>query len=413
MRSRKPVEFIKEQSKARFGRIVVITGARQTGKTTLAKKAFPNHVYISIEDPVLAEEYKQLTAAQWADSYPMAILDEVQKEPRIIESIKAVYDQFEEPRYILLGSSQILLLKKVRESLAGRSEILELFPLTLPELLTNDWNDDVKNSYLQNVILGIENFKLPIRLDVNFAKKQKAYEYYLKFGGYPAISSDNLSDTQRYRWLKNYAKTYLERDIRDLAELNNLEPFKKVQTLFAINTAQLMNFSRVATEAGVSSNTAKRYLEYMNISYQIINLQAWSRNSGKRLSKSPKIHYLDVGVMRTLLQKRDMLTGNEFESAIVAEIYKQVRNLNIDANFYHLRTVDGREVDLLIEFESGYIAIEIKQSKKVRSTDGRHLRKLEEILDKPILHKFIVSNDLDNRFFEDGIQAISALQFLT
>lgn len=413
MRSRKPAEFIRKQSETRFGRIVVITGARQTGKTTLAKKAFPNHVYISIEDPVLAEEYKQLTATQWADSYPKAILDEVQKEPRIIESIKAVYDQFDEPRYILLGSSQILLLKKVSESLAGRSEILELFPLTLPELLTSDWNDEVKNSYFQNVVLGIGNSKLPIRLDVNFAKKQKAYEHYLKFGGYPAISSDSLSDAQRYRWLKNYAKTYLERDVRDLAELNNLEPFKKVQTLFAINTAQLMNFSRLATEAGVSSNTAKRYLEYMNISYQIINLQAWSRNSGKRLSKSPKIHYLDVGVLRTLLQKRDVLTGHEFESAIVAEIYKQVKNLNIDANFYHLRTVDGREVDLLIEFESGYFAIEIKQSKKVRSTDGRHLRKLEDILDKPILHKFVVSNDLDNRFFDDGIQAISALEFLS
>jgi predicted AAA+ superfamily ATPase len=413
MRSRKSLKFIIDQSKLHFGRIIVITGARQTGKTTLAKKSFPNHKYISIEDPILAEEYKQLTANQWAETYPEAILDEIQKEPRIIESIKAVYDQYEDPRYILLGSSQILLMKKVRESLAGRSEILELFPLTLPELLTSDWDDEVKNSFFQNVVLGIKNHKLPIRLDNDFVNKQKAYDHYLKFGGYPAISNEKLTDTQRYRWLRNYAKTYLERDVRDLAELNNLEPFKKVQTLFAINTAQLMNFSRLASEAGVSSNTAKRYLEYMNISYQIINLQAWSRNSSKRLSKSPKIHYLDIGVMRTLLQKRDGLNGHEFESAIVAEIYKQVKNLNIDASFYHLRTVDGREVDLLIEFEAGYIAIEIKQSKKVRATDGRHLRKLEEILDKPILHKFLVSNDFDNKVFDDGVEAISALQFLS
>ena len=413
MHSRKPSKYILDISKSQFGRIVVITGARQTGKTTLAKKVFPNHKYISIEDPVLAEEYKQFTAGQWADAYPRAILDEVQKEPRIIESIKAVYDQHDEARYILLGSSQILLLKKVRESLAGRSEILELFPLTLPELLTEDWDEEVKNSFFQNVVLGIENSKLPIRLEDDFVKKQKAYNHYLKFGGYPAISNEKLTDTQRYRWLRNYAKTYLERDVRDLAELSNLEPFKKVQTLFAVNTAQLMNFSKLATEAGISSNTAKRYLEYMNISYQIINLQAWSRNSGKRLSKSPKIHYLDVGVMRTLLQKKDALNGHEFESAIVAEIYKQVKNLNIDASFYHLRTVDGREIDLLIEFEAGYIAIEIKQSKKVRATDARHLRNLEEILDKPILHKFLVSNDFENRIFEDGTEAISALQFLS
>jgi len=413
MRSRKSSKLIIDQSKSHFGRIIVITGARQTGKTTLAKKTFPNHRYISIEDPVLADEYKQLTADQWASYYPKAILDEVQKEPQIIESIKAVYDQYEEPRYILLGSSQILLLNKVRESLAGRSEILELYPLTLPELLTSDWDEDVKNSFFQNVVLGFENPKIPIRLDDNFTRKQEAYNHYLKFGGYPAISMEKLSDKERYRWLRNYAKTYLERDVRDLAELNNLEPFKKVQTLFAINTAQLMNFSRVASEAGVSSNTAKRYLEYMNISYQIINLQAWSRNSSKRLSKSPKVHYLDVGIMRTLLQKKDSLNGHEFESAIVAEIYKQVKNINIDASFYHLRTVDGREVDLLIELESGYIAIEIKQSSKVRATDGRHLRKLGEILDKPIIKRFIVSNDLDYRIFDDGIESISALQFLS
>lgn len=413
MRSRKISKFIVDKSKSRFGRIVVITGARQTGKTTLAKKNFPNHEYISIEDPVLVDGYKQLSADQWANDYPKAILDEVQKEPRIIESIKAVYDQYEEPRYILLGSSQILLLKKVRESLAGRCEILELYPLTLPELLTNSWNDEVKNSYFQNIILGLENSNLPIRLDKQFTKKQKVFDHYLKFGGYPAISDDSLNEEERYGWLKNYAKTYLERDVKDLAELNNLEPFKKVQTLFAINTAQLINFSRLASEAGVSSNTAKRYLEYMNISYQIINLQAWSRNSGKRLSKSPKVHYLDVGVMRTLLQKKDRLNGHEFESAIVAEIYKQVKVLNKDASFYHLRTSDGREVDLLIEFETGYIAIEVKQSSKIRATDGRHLRKLEGILDKPIIHKYIVSNDFENKVFEDGVEAISALKFLT
>ena len=413
MRSRRLSKFIVEKSKLRFGRIIVVTGARQTGKTTLAKNSFPNHQYISIEDPVLVEEYKKLTADQWADIYPKAILDEVQKEPKIIESIKAVYDQYTEPRYILLGSSQILLLKKIRESLAGRSEIVELYPLTLPEILTDDWNDEVKNSFFQNIVLGLDNNKLPIKLDKNFTKKQKAFDHYLKFGGYPAISDDSLTDDDRYGWLRNYVKTYLERDVRDLAELGNLEPFKKVQKLFAIFTAQLMNFSRLASEAGVSSNTAKRYLEYMNISYQILNLQAWSRNSKKRLTKSPKVHYLDVGIMRTILQKKDDLNGHEFESAIVAEIYKQVKILNIDASFYHLRTVDGREVDLLIELEAGYIAIEIKQSSKIRATDGRHLRGLDDILDKPIIKRYIVSNDFNNVVFDDGIEAVSALQFLT
>jgi hypothetical protein len=122
-----------------MGRIIILTGARQTGKTTLARNAFPGYAFLSIEDPILRQSYAGLSAAQWRDLYPRAILDEVQKQPVLIESIKSVYDQWPEPRYILLGSSQLLLLEKVKESLAGRCHIVELFPLTLPELGTESW----------------------------------------------------------------------------------------------------------------------------------------------------------------------------------------------------------------------------------------------------------------------------------
>jgi predicted AAA+ superfamily ATPase len=139
MKNRQMINRIQIRSNSKFGRIIVLTGARQTGKTTLVKRAFSDFQFISIEDPVVVEEYKKLSASQWSLLYPKAILDEVQKEPRIVESIKAVYDQFPETKYILLGSSQILLLPKIRESLAGRCQILELYPLTLPELMTNSW----------------------------------------------------------------------------------------------------------------------------------------------------------------------------------------------------------------------------------------------------------------------------------
>jgi predicted AAA+ superfamily ATPase len=139
-------------SKTPLGRILVFTGARQTGKTTLARSLFPQYAYLSIEDPVLRSEYSKLSAAQWRVLYPTAILDEVQKKPELIESIKAVYDQWSEPRYVLLGSSQLLLLDKVRESLAGRCTIIELFPLTVPELATSSWDDKLEDSLFQRFL---------------------------------------------------------------------------------------------------------------------------------------------------------------------------------------------------------------------------------------------------------------------
>ena len=413
MKNRTLSGTILKKSSSRFGRIIVITGARQTGKTTLVRKIFPNYTYISIEDPVVVSAYKNLTASQWNSLYPNAILDEVQKEPQLVESIKSVYDQFSEPRYILLGSSQILLMKKIHESLAGRCQIVEMYPLTLPEMLTDSWESEIQPSYFQNLISNNPIALTPFLLDSEHPKKKKIFDTYLQFGGYPAISDTSISDEEKKDWLKNYIRTYLERDIRDLAELRNLEPFIKVQKLLAINTAQLTNHSKIAVEAGVSSKTVQRFLEYMSISYQTLVLQPWNRNPKKRLVKSPKVHYLDVGVMRAVLQKNDELNGHEFESAIISEIYKQAKVTNEELSFYHLRTVDGREVDLLIETEHGYIAIEIKKSETVRSVDAKHLKGLEDILDKPVLNRFVISNDLSTRDLEDGITAIPAVQFLT
>ena len=402
-----------KKSNSRFGRILVITGARQTGKTTLVKQIFHKYNYISIEDPVTVEQYKLLTAAQWESTFPKAILDEIQKEPQLIESIKSVYDQFSKPRYILLGSSQIMLLKNIRESLAGRCQIIEMFPLTLPEMLTNNWDEEVQLSWFQNLILNKEVDNTPFLLDKKHAAKLKVFNNYLQFGGYPAISGNDVTENEKYDWLSNYVKTYLERDIRDLAELRNLEPFTKTQKLMAINTAQLTNNSQIGTEAGVTSKTVQRFIEYMSISYQILVLQPWSRNLKKRLVKSTKVHFTDVGVMRAILQKHGELSGHEFESAIVAEIYKQLKTIFTDAQLYHLRTSDGREVDLLIETEAGYIAIEIKKTKSVRSVDAKHFRNLDDILDKPILHKFVISNDLNIKDLGNEVLAIPAVKFLT
>lgn len=125
------------------------------------------------------------------------------------------------------------------------------------------------------------------------------------------------------------------------------------------------------------------------------------------------MHFLDTGILRTILQKRDELNSHEFETALVSEIYKQIKSMDLEVSFYHLRTSDGREIDLLLETEKGYIAIEIKRTEHVRSLDARHLRELDDILDKPILHRFLISNDLNTQKFDHNSEALSAVQFLT
>lgn len=414
MKSRGQKNAILKASQSKLGRILVLTGARQTGKTTLTKNLFKDYTFISIEDPVMREEYKRLTAIQWHQFYPQAVLDEVQKEPQLIESIKAVYDQFEDARYILLGSSQLLLLQKVKETLAGRCQIMELFPLTIPEICSKEWEEDVELSPFQKILLKERPAFLPsIHLDSNHASKIEAYQTYLKWGGYPALYKDELTDEERKLWLDNYIKTYLERDIRDLADFKNLEPFVQVQKTSALMTGQSMNYSSLARNAGLHAKTAQRFMHYLEVSYQTITLQPWYKNTLKRLSKMPKIHYLDPGIQKSVVRNLSgELTGNEFESALIAELYKQSKSIYSEATFYHLRTVDGREVDLLIELPNGYIAIEIKKTNRIHKTDARHLMDLQEILDKPLLHAYILSNDPQTQSFSDNISALHAAMML-
>lgn len=395
------------------GRIMVFTGARQVGKTTFVRTFLSDYEYLSIEDPVMRDAYAGLTASQWRVLYPKAALDEVQKLPRLIESIKSAYDQYPDVRYALLGSSQLLLLQKVRESMAGRCVIFEMYPLTLPEMLTAETDGELQPSLWQTALNGLQPFLFPnFKMDRQMPVKVKVWNHYMAFGGYPALIDRRLTDDDRYVWLSNYVRTYLERDVRDMASFRDLEPYAKLQKVLALRTAQLLNVSSLATQTGVSSKTVLRYIEYLNLSFQTMSLPPWDRNKGKRLVKSPKIHYLDNGVLQAVLQKRGGINGPEFESMVVAELFKQAKCLQLPVSFYHLRTHDGAEVDLLVELPDGFYAFEIKYADHVTKTDARHLFHLSEILDKPVLHAFLLSNDFETKHFSDNVTAVHAAMFL-
>ena len=416
MKRRFLFEEVAAKRKSKLGRILVFTGARQTGKTTLAHHCFSDYAYLAVDDIVKSVELLKLTAEQWNSLYSKAVLDEIQSAPSLIKSIKATYDQFSETRYLLLGSSQFFLLEKVRESLAGRCLMMEIYPLTLPELLTESMEDTLHTSFFVNYIReeqSISEIFPSFIFDPNFSNKKKSYDFLLRFGGYPALTDNELNDEDREEWLKMYVKTFLERDIRELANFRDLEPFIKLQRYLANTTASLVNYSSIAKETGVSVPTVQRYVRYMDISYQSITLPAWFSNPLKKLVKSPKIHFLDNGVLRAVLQKKGAMTGNEFESAIISEIYKQIKTHRLPLVCYHLRTQDGRKVDLLLEAEDYYIAIEIKTTENINRTDARHLFDLQSFLNKPLRHSFILSNDVRTSFITENITSIHSAAFLS
>lgn len=395
------------------GRIVVLTGARQTGKTTLASKLFPDHVLLSMEDPVIRPEFSRLTAKDWAIRYPKAVIDEVQKLPALMETIKACYDQFDNVQYVLLGSSQIMLMKKVQETLAGRVAIKHLFPLTLPELMTSSWEETAQESRLvkwlsQSPSCDPGDFLTGIPgVDERYAKAKKCWDYYLEWGGMPALLHNDFTLEDRKNWLEDYFATYLQRDLSDLARFNDLEPFVRAQQAIALKTSKTINYSELGRLAGVSSPTAKKFMRYLEISYQVLQVPAFYRNLEKRLAKQPKVICLDPGVRRGILRKGGIMDGLEWESAVIAEIFKQIKTASLPVSFYHLRTLDGKEVDLLLECDEGFVAVECKMARRIVPADFRAIKSLPAILDKPLLAGFVICREDSIQRWESDIPLYS------
>ena len=196
-------------------------------------------------------------------------------------------------------------------------------------------------------------------------------------------------------------RTYLQRDLIDLAQISNLEPFIKSEKVLALRTGTLLNYSEAARLAGVTPDAMRRYMHYLEMSFQVFLLPSWQRNRSKRLSKMPRLHFLDPGICRALTGNFESTDGAFFESAVCAEIYKQFHYARPDWSLYHLRTADGRELDLLIETPNGYIALEIKMSASAAQAHTRHFRELDTLLDKPFLGGVLLTQDRKPRLFAE------------
>lgn len=345
--------------------VTVLTGPRQSGKTTLLKKALPNHQYQTLESPDILLAAKDDPRGFLSHLGEHFILDEVQNCPELFSYLQEYVDNDPKPgKAVLSGSQNFLLLEKVSQTLAGRVGILELLPLTYSEF-------------------GSEAPKLFNSI------------WELLYGGlYPRPYNEKL-DTQL--WFNGYIRTYLERDVRQLINLKDLTKFQVFLKLCAGRHGQVLNLSELARDAGITSPTAEHWLSILEASYIVFRLQPYYKNFNKRLVKMPKLYFYDPGIVCQLLgiENSEHLfmhtsRGALFEGYIISEVIKYFWSQGKKAPIYYWREHSGLEVDLLIEQNEKLFPIEIKSSMTIQSDHIKSLEKFSNITEQASEDKKLV-----------------------
>ena len=364
-------------------RLVVITGARQTGKTTLARDVYSRLRYLNLDAIELRAMMREVRTSRWGEEIGVAVLDEAQKEPGVFDKVKYAFDEGSLDFTVLLGSSRILLLGQIRESLAGRAIIYDLWPLMASEL-ADVGGETVSAPLLDHLLRDLRGARrtlaeLPAIILGGRDEAGRAAVVHLGiWGGMPALLP--LDDGERREWLAAYQQTYLERDLTDLATLSDLLPFRNLQRLAMLRTGCLVNYAELARDAGLAPTTARRYLEYLRMTYQAVLLPPYLSNLTSRVVKSPKLYWTDLGLLRHATRQWGPIDGNLFETLVVAEVVKWVSTAALPVDLFFYRTRSGFEVDLLVEGDGVVFGIEVKRRGRIDSHDHGPLRRLSRVL---------------------------------
>ncbi len=362
---------------------VVLTGPRQSGKTTLLQHVFGRTAgYVSLEPPdvraSVAGDPRGFLAAHPAP----VIFDEVQYAPELLPYIKERIDEHRgaHGQYFLTGSQNLLLAQQVTESLAGRAAMLRLLPLSRKERL------------------GIPEKQLPwearTRRSELAAGSTELWKGFLR-GGYPELASGPGRDIPL--WYSSYVQTYLERDVRSLRQIGDLVSFQSFLRTLAARSGQLLNLSDVARDLGVALNTAKAWLSVLEATFQVIVLRPYHANIGKRLVKTPKVYFTDTGILCHLAGLKDSqhaadgpLNGAIFETAVLLEIVKAFVNRGEEPQIYFWRTSAGVEVDFVVETGGQLIPLEVKLSATPRPAMANPIRTFQTDLGARAAGGFVV-----------------------
>jgi uncharacterized protein len=334
-------------------KIVCVTGPRQSGKTTLCSGIFTSKPYISLEDPDVAMEAQENPRTFLAQFPEGAILDEVQRIPTLFNYLQGIVDKRKvNGQFVLSGSNNFLMQENISQSLAGRVGYIELLPFSYSELNQN----------------GMEEIDL--------------HNLLLK-GSYPDIITRKSSAD---RWLENYIKTYVERDVRMIKNIGNLNLFHRFLKICAARTAQLVNINSISKEVGVDNKTIESWFSILESSYIVFRLSPYYKNFNKRIVKSSKLYFYDTGVLCTLLGIKSVSSlvkstfyGAIFENFFITEIKKNRLNREKTGDLYFFRDHVGNEVDLVIESDNKITPIEIKSNNKSSKSDHQNLNWFQKV----------------------------------
>jgi uncharacterized protein len=355
--------------------VILLNGARQIGKTTLALEFMKEkgYTYITFDDEITYLAAKSNSTDFLSAMDKPLIIDEVQRVPEIFLAIKRDVDNNRVAgRYLLTGSANPLLIPRLGDSLAGRMEVINLMPLSQGEIYNHE-------EHFIDIIFGKKQLKSPKK---NLTKK--ALYKRIVTGGYPSVQNFNTEDQEA--WMRNYLNLILQRDIKDLAQIEKITELPNLLKILAARASNLLNVAEVARDSKIPAKTVHRYIALLETIF-IVNLkQTWSNNITSRITKTPKLYLVDSGLLAYLLDtplekllENSPHTGKIIENFVMNELQKQSTWSKLQIQIYHFRTSSGEEVDIILEDRSGNIVgIEIKNSTTVNPSDFKGLRYLRE-----------------------------------
>lgn len=357
--------------------VVLLNGARQTGKSTLVRSGmFGNSAarYLTLDEAGVLAAAEADPAGFLSGLEGPVILDEVQRSPGLFPAIKAEVDRDRRPgRFLLTGSANVLLLPRLSESLAGRMEILTLWPLSQGEI------EDVEEGFVDAAFS-----EEPTSFQQGSEGTPNLFERMLR-GGYPEALGRG-SEARRRAWFGSYVTTILQRDVRDLSNIEGLTELPHLLSLLAARAASMVNYSELSRGASIPQSTLKRYVSLLEATFLVQTLPAWSSNLGKRLVRSPKLLLCDTGLISSLqglsakrLASNPVLVGPLLENFVAMELRKQSAWSLTQPRLFHFRTHTGHEVDVVLEDATGgIVGVEVKAAATVGARDFRGLRALAE-----------------------------------
>ena len=360
---------------AQYYHVITITGPRQSGKTTLCKKVFPDYEYINLEDETIRVDIDQSRKSYFVAHRHGLIIDEAQNMPEVFSIVQVVVDEYEDARFVLTGSNNFLLMQKITQSLAGRTALLTLLPLSIAEL-------------------------------PGISKETSPYELMYR-GFYPAIWSKNIPAEDVYR---QYFSTYIQRDIQQVLNIRHLSEFRRFLVMCAARGGKEFNAKSKCAELGVSIPTVQEWMNVLEASYVAFRLQPFYRNINKRLIKTPKIYFYDVGLVCFLLGIKDAqqvethpLRGQIFENMVVCDKLKNLYNEGRDNNMFFYRDKGQHEIDIIQEEGEDLLAYEIKLAPAIHPDFYKNLNYFRALFPDQTKSTMVINTGVEeNRLPENG-----------